>query len=583
MFKLLRTLTPFFSFLALLLILNNCEMLQQEEANDNNNDSEEEIEESVVITSPTGAPATEVKTYTKSTPDLTQQEVEGKIETLLLNRVEDLESTMGAFEDSEFFKDDDKDDDSDDDSDKYDSKDDDSDDGNIFSLIRSEDDEDFVEGMMSLLKELIINPGYLETKNKYQLTYKLNIDKFCEEGEDEDDEDKKDEEDEDKKSSSESDQEDDKKDDLFSDILGDVVEEIEEESKSTEDSTFFLTAIEDDEEDDEDCTQFFSDLKIRTRVTKLPDSGYQIDALVGKDAITPLSITLTADTAIINIYAANIPKILAIFADEKDFVATTDFKGILSLGIKKEKDKHLTAILQTIGELSGGFKLADEFEVNYKIEESELVKLSIDGTTKIIGAALSLAGLSFDFPMAMTIDEEDRPDDDLKNLYLSIEKLLGKFQLDANTDKFYVQGLSLGEKASTLKYGDDTLLSVDATAVKEVDITFNFDFDKEELDLDFPKGFDLQLLFAFKHIKDIIEDLPTPFEDDTFSLSLKGTLPTLKKKEEVPLEVKTGIIKIGSTATGEELEASKGQCVDVNELEDFDNFIELFEVKDSCE
>jgi hypothetical protein len=384
------------------------------------------------------------------------------------------------------------------------------------------------------------------------------------------------------------------------------------------------------EEGDDICADLLAEIPVRLQFTSKVDGEIQVAILFGDDKHNPIRFEMSATLVALEVdlaaMLATVEDIIEVLdsgdegdegdemedaeQEEGEPVELENLAGVLRLSLENSGEKKMKAAFGIVEKMVLEIKHGED---QYKAElGSLLLGAEADGSNETISAEFALEDLSLTAPYAMLVDmmegEEDcsearmirprefdgRPgegdepwreppgmdgdpcgddgDDDAEapegifSVSLSGVSASGIFTSDEDAESIQVTGIGLGKDTTTVKFNDETLLSVDLNANdgRLFDLTFTMD-DEDNATFEFVPVLDLVVGMNLVSVVDELEP-PEWMIEETFTLNLSGadapSMTALAESENGAMRVNAGTLTISAASMPDKtLTVEAGMCM----------------------
>jgi len=170
-------------------------------------------------------------------------------------------------------------------------------------------------------------------------------------------------------------------------------------------------------------------------------------------------------------------------------------------------------------------------------------------------------------------DDDAEAPEGILNVSLSGVSASGIFSSDEDAESVQVTGIGLGKDTTTVKYNDETLLSVDLNANdgRLFDLTFTMD-DEDNATFEFVPVLDL---VVGMNLVSVVEDLDPPdwMVEETLTLNFSGadapSMTALADSEDGAMRVNAGTLTISAASMPDKtLTVEAGMCMQGEDSDD---------------
>lgn len=341
----------------------------------------------------------------------------------------------------------------------------------------------------------------------------------------------------------------------------------------------------------DDCVAQAERLQIRLRLTSPSAGDVDVELLLGPNRRNPLTLQLYDDRVGLLLDLGELKSTLDDLGESiEDLV---ELSGQLGAEIVRNAELDYSLRLNVPEDVRIGMldDLGERIDLSLA-RSVPTMELRLDGNARQVIGSLDYGALRVAGPLNAFADsfEDDAVDSAVDpsvdpsvdaavdpapaptysgDIELYLAGLSGGVTLDGNQEMLRLDGLGLGDESSTLKHDGNTVMQVDVnpTQGRRFDLLVT-DNPEGEPSLQFSPTIDLTLLFAFSHLADQIDDLPTYLLGDTLRLWMDGPEPTLRA-EENQLRVESGALHLSSVQVPEaNLDVPAGMCLVDSEVTD---------------
>jgi hypothetical protein len=347
-------------------------------------------------------------------------------------------------------------------------------------------------------------------------------------------------------------------------------------------------------EDQEKCAARLAENPLHIDVTTDGDKRMNLSVKAGDDAVEVLTAQIHGDVISATVHLAELEHLIGVFVDPEDFELPATMEGVFALEIRENKAADYTArfgIVEAINIVAG----ADEEEpLGLQIAQSnEVGSISISGPDKTIGGALGLNALKVEMPWQWVVDMfydtegysewvcemDDEGNENCYDMWVEGEEapeakglfsvalpgIHGTLSYTLGDDAIRLSNMSLGDETAVVAVDGDAIITIDLNPEDGRAMSLDVMGEGED-DMVFqitPK-LDLSLMFAWKKVSDVIEDIPSFLLDETIGINFSGSeTPTMKlvnSEDSTDMMVSSGELRFTSTAMDEDVVISEGQC-----------------------
>jgi hypothetical protein len=322
------------------------------------------------------------------------------------------------------------------------------------------------------------------------------------------------------------------------------------------------------DEIDLDCEADFATLQPRLRLSSPGAGDVDIAVLLTDQRHNPITMQLYDDRLGLSVDLGEVKATLDSSGQDLGTLETLDGEVGIELVRNAATDYSLRVNLLRDLEISAGDP-GKELSV-LLAASTPTTEVRLDGVAQTVTGTLNFGALNLVAPLSAFASEDEY--DELGNplpavTYTGvIDAVLGgingSLAFDGNTDSLTLEGLGLGDVASTIFHDDARLLQLDLNP----DHGRRFDLHVESTGQDsgrltFSPTLDVRLALGFSHIADQVSDIPGFLLNDTIRIWFEGEEPSVDVSES-GLRVAAGTLQMTSaTVPDSNVTVGAGMCL----------------------
>lgn len=305
---------------------------------------------------------------------------------------------------------------------------------------------------------------------------------------------------------------------------------------------------------DADCVERIATVQPRLHLTSPKDGDIDLTLMVGEDRHTPIQLQLYAESLGIQVDLGQTLEVARDLGDVPDDLDS--LSGVVQLQLIENATMDYSVRVNVLEAIEVSARTEENEPIQISLEASSpTLELNANGNTETLEFTQDWNAFRFLAPLAsiasdISSDEETvgpYPDGDFaappaeepepEKVYTGVVELFlaglnYTVSYTADSDEIAIRDWGYGDTTSTLKHNDNTLLSFDVNeqAGRKLSATLK-KLEDDGVQVVFNPSLDYKLKFAFQHIADQFDELPSFLLDDTLQVQLTGDTPTVELTE----------------------------------------------------